>query len=170
MISRTGGSMLLLILGALLGVAAACGQQNSPHTAFVYPAGGRLGSTFEIIVGGQFLDGAKQAFFAGDGVKAEITGFSKPLSQKELDEFRAQLKELELQFPQSLPRVLSRRSRLLEQPRTSRNLRPPRPAPLLPPPRTHCQNRKSPTSPRRGRRRIGSAQPIYTKRSTQRCA
>ena len=95
MISRTGGSMLLLILGALLGVAAACGQQNSPHTAFVYPAGGRLGSTFEIIVGGQFLDGAKQAFFAGDGVKAEITGFSKPLSQKELDEFRAQLKELE---------------------------------------------------------------------------
>ena len=90
-----GGSLLLPILGAILEVAVACGQQNSPRTAFVYPAGGRLGSVFDVTVGGQFLDGAKQAFFAGDGVKAEIAGFSKPLSQKELDDLRAQLKELE---------------------------------------------------------------------------
>jgi hypothetical protein len=79
----------------LMGVAMASAQQNSPRAAFVYPAGGRLGSSFEVTVGGQFLEGAKQAFFAEDGVKAEITGFSKPLSQKELDELRAQLKELE---------------------------------------------------------------------------
>lgn len=91
MISRTGGTLLLLLLGA----AAACGQQNSPRAAFVFPAGGQLGSTFDVTVGGQFLDGSKQAFFAGDGLKAEITGFSKPLSQKDLDDLRAQLKELE---------------------------------------------------------------------------
>ena len=64
MIWRARGSLLLLILG----VAAAGGQQNSPRAAFAYPAGGKLGSTFEVTVGGQFLDGAKQAFFAGDGV------------------------------------------------------------------------------------------------------
>jgi hypothetical protein len=95
MISRTGGSLLLVILGVFLGAATVSAQQNSPRAAFVYPAGGRLGSTFDVTVGGQFLDGAKQAFFAGDGVKAEIAGFSKPLSQKELDDLRAQLKELE---------------------------------------------------------------------------
>jgi hypothetical protein len=78
-----------------MGAAAAFAQQNSPHAAFVYPAGGRLGSTFEVTVGGQYLDGAKEAFFAGEGVKAEIIGFSKPLSQKELDDLRAQLKEQE---------------------------------------------------------------------------
>jgi hypothetical protein len=89
MISRTLGLLLLM------GIAAASAQQNSPHAAFVYPAGGQLGSTFEVTVGGQFLDGAQQAFFAGDGVRAEIAGFSKPLSQKELDDLRAQLKELE---------------------------------------------------------------------------
>jgi hypothetical protein len=82
-------------VGALLGIAAACGQQNVPHAAFIYPAGGRLGSAFEVTVGGQYLDGAKQAFFAGDGVKAEVIGFSKPLAQKELDDLRTQLKELE---------------------------------------------------------------------------
>lgn len=91
MIGRSLGLPLLL----LMGTAGAWAQQNSPRAAFVYPAGGRLGSTFDVTVGGQFLDGAKQAFFAGDGVKAEIIGFSKPLSQKELDDLRAQLKELE---------------------------------------------------------------------------
>jgi hypothetical protein len=91
MISRVREFLLLPLLGA----AVALAQQNSPHAAFVYPAGGRLGSIFEVNVGGQYLDGAKEAFFAGDGVKAEIIGFSKPLAQKELDDLRAQLKELE---------------------------------------------------------------------------
>jgi hypothetical protein len=91
MIWRGRGFLVLLLLGA----AAACGQQNSPRAAFVYPAGGRLGSTVDVTVGGQFLEGAKEAFFFGDGVKAEIVGFSKPLSQKELDDLRAQLKDLE---------------------------------------------------------------------------
>ncbi len=90
MICRARGLLLLM-----MGAAAACGQQNSPHAAFVYPAGGQQGSSFEVSVGGQYLDGAKQAFFAGDGVKAEVIGFSKPLSQKELDDLRAQLKDLE---------------------------------------------------------------------------
>jgi hypothetical protein len=91
MTGRARGFLLLAFTGA----AAAFAQQNSPHAAFVYPAGGRLGSTFEVTVGGQYLDGAKEAFFAGDGVKAEILGFSKPLSPKELDDLRAQLKELQ---------------------------------------------------------------------------
>jgi hypothetical protein len=86
--------MLLLLL--LIAAAGACAQQNSPRAAFVYPAGGKLGSTFEVIVGGQFLDGAKQAFFAGGGVTAEVIRLSNPPSQKEADDLRAQLKDLEL--------------------------------------------------------------------------
>jgi hypothetical protein len=86
---RTLG-LLLLLTGT-----AACAQQNTPHTAFVYPAGGQLGSSFEVTVGGQFLEGAQQVFFAGSGVSAVVIGFSKPLSQKDLDDLRAQLRELE---------------------------------------------------------------------------
>jgi hypothetical protein len=91
MIRRARGVFLLLAMAA----GVACAQQNAPHAAFVYPAGGRLGTTFEVTVGGQNLEGAKQAFFFGDGVKAEVVGFSKPLPQKELDDLRAQLKDLE---------------------------------------------------------------------------
>jgi hypothetical protein len=64
MISRVSRLPLLL----LVAVAVACAQQNQPRAAFVYPAGGKLGSSFEVTIGGQFLEGAKQAFFAGDGV------------------------------------------------------------------------------------------------------
>lgn len=89
--------MTLRMLGILLLLTGTtvCAQQNTPHAAFVYPAGGQLGSTFEVTVGGQFLDGAQQAFFAGSGVGAVVIGFSKPLSQKDLDDLRAQLRELE---------------------------------------------------------------------------
>jgi hypothetical protein len=89
-----------------------CAQQNSPRAAFVYPAGGRVGTTFEVTVGGQYLDGAKQAIFFADGVKAEIVGFSKPLSQKDLDDLRAQLKDIE----QRHSNVLAKPSPHLAQP------------------------------------------------------
>src|ERR1035438_3927613 len=36
-------------------------QQQIPHAGYAYPAGGRQGITFEITVGGQFLDGVKSA-------------------------------------------------------------------------------------------------------------
>jgi hypothetical protein len=85
-----GSGLILLLAGAAL-----CAQQNAPRAAFVYPAGGQQGSTFEVTVGGQFLEGATQALFAGEGVKAEVTGFSRPLNGKELEDLRAQLKELE---------------------------------------------------------------------------
>ena len=32
-------------------------QQQAPHIGYVYPAGGRQGTTFQVTVGGQFLDG-----------------------------------------------------------------------------------------------------------------
>jgi hypothetical protein len=79
----------------LLAASAACAQQNTPHAAYVYPAGARQGTTIEVTVGGQYLDGASTALFAGDGVKTEVTGFTKPLAQKDEDEIRKRLKELE---------------------------------------------------------------------------
>src|ERR1035437_8884361 len=45
-------------------------QQQMPHPGYVSPAGGRQGTTFEITVGGQFLDGAKSALVSGAGVEA----------------------------------------------------------------------------------------------------
>jgi hypothetical protein len=76
-------------------VLAARAQQNLPHAAYVYPAGGQQGATFEVTVGGQFLDGADAVYVSGAGIKAEIIGFFRPLPPLEIDNLRKQLKELQ---------------------------------------------------------------------------
>ena len=74
---------------------AARAQQNLPHAAYVYPAGGQQGATFEVTVGGQFLDGADAVYVSGNGIKAEIIDFFRPLPPLEIDNLRRQLKELQ---------------------------------------------------------------------------
>ena len=42
-------------------------SRTRPHIGYVYPAGGRQGTTFQVVVGGQFLDGVNDACVSGDG-------------------------------------------------------------------------------------------------------
>src|ERR1019366_4997279 len=88
---------LLLRLGvelALLAVTATAQQQQIPHAGYVYPAGGRQGTSFEVIVGGQFLDGVKTALLSGAGVQATVVDHFKPLTPAQAAQLRDQAKEL----------------------------------------------------------------------------
>src|ERR1035437_5636579 len=69
-------------------------QQQLPHAGYAYPAGGRQGTTFEITVGGQFLDGAKSALVSGAGVEATVVDHFKPLTPAQATQLRDQAKEL----------------------------------------------------------------------------
>ena len=73
---------------------AAHAQQTAPHIGYVYPAGGKVGSTFEVVIGGQFLFGVTNAFFSGDGITATISDYIRPISSKELNNLRIQADEL----------------------------------------------------------------------------
>ena len=85
----------VLVLPALLVLCpAAWAQQNTAHIGYVYPAGGRQGSTFSVVVGGQFLQGVSSVHFSGTGVRAAVTEYIKPMSPKEALELRDQLKAL----------------------------------------------------------------------------
>ena len=83
--AAAGGAALLLTAHA---------QQNGPHIGYVYPAGGKAGTTFEVVVGGQFLIGATNVFVSGGGVQAHITDLIRPIQGKELNDLRIQLDEL----------------------------------------------------------------------------
>jgi len=87
----------LVLIGMLAAPAApARGQQaNSPHAGFAYPAGGRQGTTVQVMVGGRNLEGVSGAVFTGRGLKAEIAGYDKPLSQREITELRDKAQELQ---------------------------------------------------------------------------
>jgi len=88
-----------VISGRLLWLAAAlpaalAAQQVTPHIGYVYPAGGRQGTTVQITVGGQFIDGATQVILSGSGIQAKIVNFEKPLTQGQFNRIREQLQEL----------------------------------------------------------------------------
>jgi hypothetical protein len=73
---------------------AAQGQQRNARIGFVYPAGGRQGTTFRLAIGGQFLDGASAVVVCGEGVHATVIEHAKPLSGKDFQLLRDKLKEL----------------------------------------------------------------------------
>lgn len=87
---------LLLAAVAALAPAPAASQnpQRGPRIGYVYPAGGRRGTTFEVAVGGQFLDGVRAALFSGRGVEASVREHTKPPSPKEVAAWRERLKAL----------------------------------------------------------------------------
>ena len=80
-----GGLNLLLLLALWLGcvLPVAAQQPNSPHIGYVYPAGGRQGTTFQVKVGGQFLDGATNAYVTGTGIRATVLDYTKPLTPQQ---------------------------------------------------------------------------------------
>jgi hypothetical protein len=69
--------------------------QRDPRIGYVYPAGGRQGTTFQVTIGGQYLDGVANVYVSGGGVQAAVLEHNKPLTQKEFTLLREKLKELQ---------------------------------------------------------------------------
>lgn len=89
----------ILALSAMLATASgAPGQsarvQSAPYIGFVYPAGGQQGTTVEVRLGGQRIDGLHSALVSGEGVSAKVAHFYRKLSNQEVTLLREQLKEL----------------------------------------------------------------------------
>ena len=78
----------------LLMLAPIARAQQAPHVGYVYPAGGQQGTTVQVAVGGQNLDGVTEAVVSGKGVKATLIEFDKPLTPGQFTLLRLQLKEL----------------------------------------------------------------------------
>jgi hypothetical protein len=66
-------------------------QAKDPDIAYIYPAGGRAGESFDVTVGGQQLSQITGARVTGGGVVVSVTGFSRPLPGKRFQEFRETL-------------------------------------------------------------------------------
>ena len=61
-------------------VPARAQQSTAPHLAYVYPAGGRQGATFQVEVAGQYLGTITNAYITGGGIQAEVIAFDGPLT------------------------------------------------------------------------------------------
>jgi hypothetical protein len=77
-------------------VSPAQGQPlNTPHAGFAFPAGGQQGTTVQVAVGGRYLEGASGAVFSARGLRADIVGYDKPLSQREITDLRDKAQKLQ---------------------------------------------------------------------------
>ncbi len=84
----------ILGLAGLLGLTSAALGQATPYIGFVYPAGGQQGTTFQVRLGGQRLDGCSGAIVTGEGVSAKLVEYRRKMSNQEARILREQLKEL----------------------------------------------------------------------------
>ena len=85
---------ILVLASIVMMMPAAQAQQFSPGIGFVSPAGGRQGTTFQVALGGQFLEGSADVHFSGTGVRAKVLEHTKPLSVKEAGLLKDRLTEL----------------------------------------------------------------------------
>ncbi|MEI8371543.1 MAG: hypothetical protein WCJ35_01790 [Planctomycetota bacterium] len=86
--------LITFVLTSLLAWGAAVNAQQSPHIGYVFPAGGRQGTEFEVRVGGQFLDGIAKAHISGLGIQVKVVELVKPMSQQQVNELRDKVKAL----------------------------------------------------------------------------
>jgi len=84
----------LALVTPLLLTPALTAQVASPHVGYVYPAGGRQGTTVEVRLGGQFFTDANAVQVSGTGVTAKVLRQTKPLTQGEINALRDKLQEL----------------------------------------------------------------------------
>jgi hypothetical protein len=78
MVAKTSAYGLLLALMACAPAVWGAAAPREPHVGYVYPAGGRRGSTFEVTVGGQFLRGVTDVYVSGSGVHAKLVEYYHP--------------------------------------------------------------------------------------------
>jgi hypothetical protein len=67
------------MLGCVVWGACASAQiKRVSRIGYAFPAGGRQGTSFEVIIGGQLLRGARKVHVTGDGVMASVVEYFKP--------------------------------------------------------------------------------------------
>jgi len=82
-------------LAAFLAAVPAVLAQNVPHLAYVLPAGGRQGATFQVKTGGQFLPNVSAAYVSGSGVRATVVEYARPMNAMQAAELRDHMQALQ---------------------------------------------------------------------------
>ncbi len=84
-------------LAAFLAAVPAVWAQNAPHLAYVLPAGGQQGTTFQVNAGGQFLPNVSAVYVSGGGVQATVVDYARPMNAMQATQLRDRMQELQKQ-------------------------------------------------------------------------
>lgn len=79
---------------ALALCAAGTSRAQQAYIGFVYPAGGRQGTTVRATIGGQAIERARHIVVSGEGVTGRVVEYNKRMNPQEVQLLREQLSEL----------------------------------------------------------------------------
>ena len=82
---------LKLLIWLHISVPILAQSNQVPHIGYVYPAGGCVATSFDVTVGGQYLQKIDQAHLSGEGVKVSVGKYYRPLTQGEFGALRQKL-------------------------------------------------------------------------------
>jgi hypothetical protein len=85
----------LFLLSVLLPATVLFAQQRDPHIGYVYPAGGHYGTTVDATIGGQYITGVTNVYVSGTGVQAYLLPFEPFPTQRQVNDYRERLQELQ---------------------------------------------------------------------------
>lgn len=94
----------ILTLGLLV-AGGGVAQAQVPYVGFMYPAGGQQGTTVQVRLGGQRLDGMESAIVSGKGVTAKLVEYRRRINNQDLRFLREQLGELKKKTTEKTPEV-----------------------------------------------------------------
>ncbi|MCB1089105.1 MAG: hypothetical protein KDM63_18865, partial [Verrucomicrobiae bacterium] len=80
---------------AILAAGLSRADAAPPRIGYLYPAGGRIGDTFQVEVGGQYLDDPLGVVVGGDGIHVEILEHNKLPSAQVVSDYRDRFRELQ---------------------------------------------------------------------------
>jgi len=100
-----------LLVAMIACAATAWGQsaQRQPHIGYLYPAGGQQGASCQITAGGQLLQGANQVYVSGEGVRAKVIQYYRPvrnIMREQREELMVRLNEVRQKRLAELPGFL----------------------------------------------------------------
>lgn len=87
----TVGSLWIPLMVCSLLNGQATGQE--PHLAYAYPAGGQVGTTCKVVLGGQHLKEITEVHISGAGVQAELVSWYRPMTRGEYNQLQMKLTE-----------------------------------------------------------------------------
>ena len=81
----------ILLCGLAACVSAAA---KPPHIGYAYPAGGQRGTSFRVVVGGQYLGGATNVLVDGEGVRGTVVRHTVKYDPKRYRQFFRNIKNI----------------------------------------------------------------------------
>lgn len=82
------------LLAFSVALASAPSAFAQAYIGYVYPAGGQAGTTFQVLLGGQGMEGITNIYVSGTGVSARLLEYNKRMNNQETALIGEQLREL----------------------------------------------------------------------------